>query len=75
MSATEVRARLHRLLDYVEQGEEIEITRYGRTVASLAPARGPHPLKGRFAGVAMSAAGDANLYSTGAWDMPSPRAL
>jgi prevent-host-death family protein len=71
LTATEVKAKLLALLNEVELGEEIEITRHGVTVARLAPARGPHALKGRFAGVAMSAAGDAELFSTGAtWDLP-----
>jgi prevent-host-death family protein len=70
MTATEVKAKLLALLDDVENGEEIEITRHGVTVARLAPARGPHALKGRFAGVAMSAASDEDLYSTGVhWEM------
>ncbi len=71
MTATEVKAKLLALLDEVERGEEIEITRHGLTVARLAPARGPHSLKGRFAGTAMSAAGDDDLFSTWAsWDLP-----
>lgn len=71
MTATEVKAKLLALLDEVEQGDEIEITRHGQTVAKLAPARGPHALKGRFAGVAMSTASDEELYSTGAtWNLP-----
>jgi prevent-host-death family protein len=71
LTATEVRARLLALLDEVELGEEIEITRHGVTVARLAPARGPHALKDRFAGVAMSAASDDELFTTGVpWDLP-----
>ena len=71
MTATDVKARILALLDEVEAGDEIEITRHGRVVARLAPARGPHALRGRFAGVAMSAGDDAALYSTGeAWDLP-----
>jgi prevent-host-death family protein len=71
MTATQVKARFLALLDEVEGGEEIEITRHGITVARLAPARGPHSLKGRFAGVAMSAANDEDLFSTGvSWDLP-----
>jgi prevent-host-death family protein len=71
LTATEVKAKLLALLDEVELGEEIEITRHGQTVARLAPARGPHALKGRFTGVAMSAADDDELFSTGAtWDLP-----
>ena len=71
MTATEVKAKLLALLDDVERGEEIEITRHGLTVARLAPAKGPHALKGRFAGVAMTAANDNELFTTGArWDLP-----
>jgi prevent-host-death family protein len=71
MTATEVKARILALLDDVEAGDEIEITRHGRTVARLAPARGPHALRGRFSGMAMSVATDDELYSTGeAWDLP-----
>jgi len=70
MTATEVKAKLLALLDEVERGEEIEITRHGLTVARLAPAKGPHTLKGRFAGVAMTAASDEELFTTGAsWDL------
>ncbi len=70
VTATEVKARILALLDEVEAGEEIEITRHGRTVARLAPARGPHALQGRFAGVAMSVAEDTALFSTGeTWDL------
>ncbi len=71
ITATNAKARLLALLDEVEQGEEVEITRHGRTVARLAPARGPHALKGRFTGVAMTNVSDAELYTTGAtWDLP-----
>ncbi len=67
MTITEVKAKLLALIDEVESGDEIEITRHGITVARLAPARGPHALKGKFAGVAMSAVVDEELFSTG-WD-------
>lgn len=71
MTVTQVKAKLLALLDEVEGGEEIEITRHGITVARLAPARGPHALKARFAGIALSAAGDEELFTTGAvWDLP-----
>jgi prevent-host-death family protein len=71
MTATEVKARILALLDDVEAGDEIEITRRGRTVARLAPARGPHALRGRFSGVAMSVAEDDELFTTGeTWDLP-----
>jgi prevent-host-death family protein len=71
MTATEVKAKLLSVLDAVAAGDEIEITRHGRTVARLVPATGPSVLRGRLAGVAMSAAGDEELFSTGAtWDLP-----
>ena len=71
MTATDVKARILALLDEVEAGDEIEITRHGRIVARLAPARGPHALRGRFAGIAMSVGSDDQLYSTGeTWDLP-----
>jgi len=71
MTATEVKSKLLALLDDVEEGEEIEITRHGRTIARLTPARGPHALKDMFAGVAMTNASDEELFSTGLeWDLP-----
>jgi prevent-host-death family protein len=70
MTATEVKAKILALLDSVAAGEEIEITKHGRTVARLVPAAGSQALKGRFAGVAMSAADDEDLFTTGAsWDL------
>jgi prevent-host-death family protein len=70
MTATEVKAKLLSVLDTVAAGEEVEITKHGRTVARLVPATGPSALKGRLAGVAMSAADDEELFSTGAtWDL------
>jgi prevent-host-death family protein len=70
MTATEAKARILALLDDVAAGEEIEITKRGRTVARLVPAAGPRALKGRFAGVAMSAADEEDLFTTGAsWDL------
>jgi prevent-host-death family protein len=70
MTATEVKARILGLLDEVEAGEEIEITRHGRTVARLVAASGPHALEGMLAGVALTAAAEEELFSTGtAWDL------
>jgi prevent-host-death family protein len=70
MTAAEVRAGLLRLLDEVADGEEIEITKHGKTVARLVPAADPGGLKGRFAGVAASAADEEGLFSTGVtWDL------
>jgi prevent-host-death family protein len=71
MTATEVKAKILSLLDAVANGQEIEITKHGRTVARLVPAKGPHALKGRLTGVAMSAGEDEELFSTGAtWNLP-----
>jgi prevent-host-death family protein len=69
MTATEVKAHILALLDEVAAGDEIEVTKHGRTVARIVPARGPHALKGQFRGVASSVADDDQLFTTGAiWD-------
>ena len=58
------------MLDEVEGGDEVEITKHGRTVARLVPARGPQALKGSLVGVAMSVASDEELFTTGAaWEL------
>lgn len=70
MTATEVKAKILALLDEVATGEEIHITKHGRLVARLVPATGPAALEGKLAGVAMSAAEDEDLFSTGlSWDL------
>lgn len=70
MTATAVKAQILGLLDEVAAGDEIEITKHGRTVARLVPANGPHALRGVFSGVAESVADDEDLFSTGqAWDL------
>ncbi len=70
LTATEVKATILALLDDVAAGDEVEITKHGRTVARLVPAKGPNALKGKMTGVAMSAADDEELFSTGAtWDL------
>ena len=71
MTATEAKARILALLDDVAAGQEVEITKHGRTVARLVPATGPHALKGSLIGVAMTAAGrEEDLFATGAtWDL------
>jgi prevent-host-death family protein len=70
MTATEAKAKLLALLDAVERGEEIEITRRGRLVARLTPARGPHALKDKFAGIAVTVDPDDDLYTTGVtWNL------
>lgn len=70
VTATEAKAKLLALLDQVADGDEVEITKHGRPVARLVPAAGPHSLKGKFAGVAMTAARDEDLFTTGAsWNL------
>jgi len=63
VTATDAKARILRLLDDAAAGEEIEITKHGRPVARLVPARGARTLKGSFAGVAMTAAEERQLFS------------
>ena len=70
MTATEVKAKILSLLDEVADGEHIEITKHGRTVARLVPATGPAPSRARFAGLVVSNASDDDLFSTGEdWDL------
>jgi len=64
VTATQAEANTRSLLDEVAAGDEVEITKHGRTVARLVPATGPHVLEGGLAGVAMTAAGDDDLLST-----------
>jgi len=66
VTATTAKAQILALLDDVAAGDEIEISKHGRVVARLVPATGPHALRGRFDGVAVSAADDDQLFSTGA---------
>ena len=69
LTATEVKAKILALLDEVADGETVEITKHGRPVARLVPARGPRSLKGLFAGRVSTAAADEELFSTGErWD-------
>lgn len=65
LTATAVKAKILSLLDEVEAGEEVEITRHGRTIARIVSATGPHALKGSMAGVAMTTAPDEDLFTTG----------
>lgn len=70
MTATEAKAKMLSLLDDVSGGEEVEITKHGKVVARLVPARGPHALKGKFRGIARTVASDDDLYSTGVtWEV------
>ena len=66
LTATEVKAKILALLDEVGAGQEVEITKHGRTVARLVPAVGPHALKGCLAGIAMTAGKEEDLFKTGA---------
>lgn len=66
VTATTAKATILRLLDEVAAGEEIEITRHGRTVARLVPPRGGQSLEGLFQGRARTAVDDEQeLFSTG----------
>ncbi len=70
LTATEAKAKILALLDEVAAGQEVEITKHGRTVARLVPARGPHALKGSLIGVAMTASPEEDLFTTGVtWDV------
>jgi prevent-host-death family protein len=70
LTATDTKARLLALLDQVEQGEEIEVTRRGRTIARIVPAGTATGLKGRFAGVAKTVVDENLLYATDLrWDV------
>jgi prevent-host-death family protein len=66
VTATDAKAGMLRLLDDAAAGEEIEITRHGRPVARLVPARGARSLKGSFADVAVTAVDEQQLFSTDA---------
>lgn len=66
VTATEAKAHILALLDEVEAGEEVEITRHGRLVARLVPARGGAALMGKYAGLAWTIAEDDELlFSAG----------
>ncbi len=70
LTATEAKSKILGLLDEVAAGNEVEITKHGRTVARLVPAAGPQALKGSLAGISMSAAEDEELFTTGeAWNL------
>jgi prevent-host-death family protein len=71
LTATEAKAKILGLLDEVAAGDEVEITKHGRTVARLVPAAGAQALKGSLTGIAMTAAEDEELFTTGeAWNLP-----
>lgn len=64
MTATELKAKVLAVLDDVESGAEVEVTKRGRLVARIVPAKDPHSLRGKFADIA-SSVDDEDLYSTG----------
>lgn len=73
VTATEAKAKILALLDEVAQGEEIEITKHGRPVARLVPAKGHHAVRGMFAGQVIQMVEDELLYSTGeVWETQEP---
>ena len=70
VTATEAKAKLLALLDEVAAGDEIEITKHGRTVARLVPGRGPKALKGMFAGLVYTTDPNDDLLSADLeWEM------
>lgn len=69
VTASEAKAKLLRLLENAAAGEEIEITKHGRTVARLVPASGARSLRGSSEGVAMTAVEDEQLFAIdAAWE-------
>ena len=65
VTATEAKAHILALLDDVEAGEEVEITRHGRLVARLVPARRGAAVRGKYAGVVQTTVADEELlFST-----------
>lgn len=65
VTATQAKAQILGLLDEVASGAEIEITKHGRTVARLVPARGPAAFVGMLAGSVSSTSNDEALFCTG----------
>jgi prevent-host-death family protein len=61
VTATEAKAKILALLDAVEAGEEVEITRYGRLIARLVPARGGAALRGKYRGLVVQNVDDEEL--------------
>ena len=70
VTATEAKTKLLALLNDVEKGEEIEITRHGVTIARISPARGRRPPAGWLKGVAVTTDPEDDLLSTGeTWEV------
>ena len=68
VTATEAKAKLLALLDEVENGEAVEITRHGRRVARIVPATGGMALWGLHEGMVTIHATDEELLSPIEWD-------
>lgn len=69
MTATELKAKLLAVLDDVSAGDDVEITKHGRTVARLVPARSAKPERGFLAGTARTVDADDDLLSSDAtWE-------
>ncbi len=70
MTATQAKARLLAVLDEVAAGEEVDITKRGRTVARLVPSPSDRNPAGMLEGIAMTAVADDDLLSTDVeWDL------
>lgn len=65
LTATELKATVLAVLDQVAAGDEVEVTKHGRPVARIVPIHDPRGLRGRFAGTAVSAVDDDDLFGTG----------
>ncbi|MEI7744749.1 MAG: type II toxin-antitoxin system prevent-host-death family antitoxin [Chloroflexota bacterium] len=73
VNATQAKAQLLALLDDVAAGEEVEITRHGRLIARLVPARGGSALRGSAVGIAWARDPNDELLSTEEqWDALLP---
>ena len=69
VTATEAKAKLLALLDEVENGEPVDITRHGRRVARIVPAMGGVALWGQGAGLVEILVSDEELVrSPLEWD-------
>jgi len=64
VTATEAKAKLCNLHEVVAASGDVEITNHGRPLAQRRLAAGPHSLRGKFAGVAITAVKDDELFST-----------
>ncbi|MDP9444794.1 MAG: type II toxin-antitoxin system prevent-host-death family antitoxin [Actinomycetota bacterium] len=61
VSVHEAKTHLSRLLERVEAGEEIDVARRGKVVATLVPARRPAPRLGSMPGIVVADDFDAPL--------------